>query len=109
MRESLFYRNFDAWEPLLDRFILVKQPLLIRVAFLAESEEYLLLEFKRTAKVVQRKTLIALCTAYVVDSLPITVTLNQSLGETKRWVNTSLTSDLRRRLTDLTSQSIWGL
>ena len=33
----------------------------------------------------------------------------QSLGHVKRWVKTSLTVNLRRRLTDLASQSIWGL
>ena len=67
------------------------------------------LVFKRTAQIVQRGTSIALCTDCVVDSLSTTVTLGQSLEETKRWVNTSLKSNLRRRLTDLASQSICGL
>ena len=56
---------------------------------------------KQTPQAGPRGILIALCTACVVDSLSTTVTLGQSLLKTKRLVNTLLTSNLRRRLTDL--------
>ena len=77
--------------------------------FFLRSEKYLLLMFKRTAQVKQRRSSLALCSACVADELSTTVTLGHLLGETKGWVNTLLTSNLRRRFTDLASQSIWCL
>ena len=96
----------DARDPLLDRVVLVREPLLNRVAFLAEKRG---IPVTCVQKNSTRKAGRALCTACVVDSLSTTVTLGQSLEETKRWVNTSLKSNLRRRLTDMASQPIWSL
>ena len=114
--EPLLNRNSPLRELCKTRFIfciLVLKPLFYRIVdatassscgshcsfaslSLLRSEEYLLLVFKRTVQAVQRGPSISLSTACVVHSLSTTVTLGQSLGETKRWVNTSLTSNLRR-------------
>uniref|UniRef100_A0AAV1TNS3 Hydrophobin n=1 Tax=Peronospora matthiolae TaxID=2874970 RepID=A0AAV1TNS3_9STRA len=66
-----------------------------------KSEDTSSLVRSGTEQAVQRGPSLTPCTAGVVDVRSTTVTFGQSLGDTKGWVNTSLVSNLLRRLTDL--------
>uniref|UniRef100_A0AAV1VM25 Uncharacterized protein n=1 Tax=Peronospora matthiolae TaxID=2874970 RepID=A0AAV1VM25_9STRA len=74
-----------------------------------QSEETSSLVRRGTEQLVQRGPSLTLCTASVVDVRSTTVTFGKSVGDTKRWVNTSLTLNLLQRLTDLANHSIWNL
>ena len=101
--EPLFDYRSLVWELLSDRVIFVRDLLLSRVVLLAAKRGDIV---TRTEQALQRGPSLTLCTACVVDVRSTTAALGQSLGDTKRWATTSLTSNLFRRVTDLANQSI---
>ena len=106
VRKPLFYYSVDVRKLLLDRVVLVREPLLIRVACLAEEREICVICARKNSTSSAERAIACsihrLRRGFAIHYCnigPIT-------WDTKRWVNTSMTSNLRRRLTDLSSQSI---